>query len=229
VRSLWIVLIALTVGTALSLARPNATFAAAYETGAYHIVSPMGGVARYVTSPPQFHDGCEPYTSSYYDSPKFDDGSCSPGLSPTSGQWALDMQGSDNDFVYIDINPGAIDGVQAGTTYRIVAGTQGSWGGVNGGYQYFGIHTWNPSILVWENYAWIALGHIDNMVYTSGAVIAGPTTSRATVIIGQIAPQGTWAEHLHVEVSNNFAAHTTHDRKTGMDRRILTTRYWGSL
>ena len=58
--------------------------------------------------------------------------------------------------------------------------------------------------LTMGNYAWILLGHIDNPVYSSGTVIIGPTTSRGTVYVAQVAPKDIWEEHVHMEISNNF-------------------------
>lgn len=81
--------------------------AATYETGAYAIISPLSQT-KYVTSPARYHDGCEPYTSTYWDSPNFDNISvCHPAA---SGDWAMDIAADQGAAVYVDVNPQAIDG-----------------------------------------------------------------------------------------------------------------------
>ena len=105
-------------------ASPPPVNAAPYQTGAYHIISPLSG-ERYVTSPPRFHNGCP--AEPLYDSISFDNGVCDPaGITP--GHWSMDLQIPEDSPVFIDIQPGAIDGVAAGSTYRVVAGDVHDWG-----------------------------------------------------------------------------------------------------
>ena len=127
--------------------------------GSYKVFSPLNST-KTVTSPPRYHDGCEPYTTHFSDSPNFDNPSvCVGGVSP-AGDWAMDISQPYNGAVYIDVEPGSIDGFSAGSTFRVVAGTQSQWdGSSNGDYQYFGVHVLNPNNSQWENYAWILIGH----------------------------------------------------------------------
>jgi len=198
-KALRLGLTAIAVAVATGLSRDEAS-AAAYETGAYKVYSPLG-TERWVNSPSRFHNGCEPYTTYYTDAPQFDTGACGPAA---GGQWSMDIQAADNHAAFIDVAPGSIDGLAAGSTYRVVAGDTGSWGGSNGGYQYFGIHTWNPNSGIWENYAWILLGHIDTFQFSSGSTVISSTTNRGTVIVAYVAPEGIWQEHLHFETTNYF-------------------------
>jgi hypothetical protein len=184
---------------ALALGSYDHVANAAYETGVYTIVSPVGP-SVYVTSPPRYHDGCEPYTSSYYDSSAFDT-SC---RSAAGGDWSMDMgDGTVGDNVYLEVQPQAIDGFPAGGLYEVVAGDVYHWdSSANGSYQYFGIHTWNPNTSSWENFAWVVLGHINSFQYSINQVVVQPTTGSSTTYVAKIAPQGTWHVHLHVEMYN---------------------------
>lgn len=190
---------------AVSLGDPHhmpGTSQAAWEQGTYAVRSPVAPDST-VTSPPRYHNQCSPYTS-YFDSPYFDNASvCHPaGITP--GQWDMDIGAPVGANVYIDINPAAIDGFPAGSLYRVVAGATHHWDySANGTYQYFGIHTWDSTIGVWENFAWILVGHINQQQYTTlNQVIAGPTTGHASLVVAKVAPKGSWDPHTHLEVSN---------------------------
>lgn len=179
---------------------PVQTASASHTAGAVRVYAPFGG-SIYVTSPSRFHDGCPPYTTDYYDSPKFDDGTCSRGVPPAS-DWAIDFGVSYGANVYIDIEPGTIDGNYGLGIYRVVAGDVAQWDtSANGKYQYFGIQAQTGSG-DWENYAWIVLGHIDPKFLSPGTVIAGPSSARATVAVGTVAAKGTWEVHVHQEFYN---------------------------
>lgn len=173
---------------------------ASHTTGALRVYAPFGG-SWWVSSPSKFHDGCSPYTENYYDTYKFDDGSC---YAASYGDWAIDFAGgSVGDNVYIDVEPGTIDGNYGLGIYRVVAGDISQWDqSANGKYQYFGIHV-QTATGAWENFAWMLLGHIDNFSYpTPGTVIAGPTSGRITVAVGKVAPLGSWPVHIHQELYN---------------------------
>jgi hypothetical protein len=179
---------------------PVAPAHASHTAGALRVYAPFGG-SWWVTSPSRFHDGCEPYTSSYFDTPKFDGSTCVAG---TSGDWAIDFAGGAvGANAYVDVEPGTIDGNYGLSIYRVVAGDILQWdSSANGKYQYFGIHV-QTSTGSWENYAWILLGHVDNFNYpTPGTVIAGPTSGRSTVAVAKVAPAGTWPVHIHEEFFN---------------------------
>lgn len=178
--------------------------AASHTVGALRVYAPVAGSNWKVSSPSRFHDGCEPYTTSYYDSPNFDNGTCGPGVLGWDVDWSIDFAGGGvGANVYIDVQPGTIDGNFGLSTYRVVAGGIYQWdSSLNGKYQYFGIHV-QTSGGSWENYAWIVLGHIDNFSYpTEDTIVAGPTTSRSTVVVAKMAPKGTWDPHVHQEFYN---------------------------
>jgi hypothetical protein len=183
-----------------------------YHTGTYAVWSPGAGSFG-VTSPPRYHNGCEPYTSSYFDSPNFDNPAvCGPAAtaignsgSTQGGHWSMDVAIFAGQPVYVDVDPFAVDGFPAGGTYRVVSGGIYTWSGSgNNQYQVFGIHVYNSFLQVWENYGWVVLGHI-NPLYGSGVVLCGPTTSRCTTYVGTVATAGTWPAHVHMEVANNVA------------------------
>lgn len=188
---------ALVLATTLVADRDNRALAT--EFGTYSLLSPLSSTI-WVTSTPRYHDGCEPYTSNYWDTPKFDDGTCH---SAASGDFAMDFGASQDAYVYIDVNPAALDGFPAGGQYRIVAGDVVQWdSSANGKYQIFGIHV-PDGAGGWMNYGWIVVGHINRFIYASGTVIAGPTTGHSVVAVAQVAPAGTWPVHLHFETYTN--------------------------
>lgn len=176
------------------------TARASHTAGALRVYAPFGGLWT-VTSPSRYHNGCPPDTTTHFDSVKFDNGSCTPAA---SGDWSIDFaDGIAGSAVYIDVEPGTIDGNYGLSVYRVVAGDIQQWNtSANGKYQYFGIHVQTPSG-TWENFAWILLGHINNNYYlTPGTVIAGPTSGRTVTTVAQVAPAGSWPVHVHQEFYN---------------------------
>ena len=121
---------------------------------------------------------------------------------PVASDWAVDFGAPQGANVFIDVEPGTIDGNYGLGIYRVVAGDIAQWdSSANGKYQYFGIHV-QTSYGVWENFAWIVLGHLDPAYTTPGTVIAGPTSGRATVAVGAVAAKGSWFPHIHQEFYN---------------------------
>lgn len=177
---------------------------ASHAAGTYAVVSPLG-ISATVSSPPRWHDGCI-YSTSYVDTVHFDDGTCGHATN-VDEQWAIDLvdpNGASGHNVYIEINPKAFEQFATGSTYRVVAGDSDNWnGGVgNDQYQYFGIQVWNSVSSTWENYAWVVLGHIDNLQYSSGTTICGSRTTSCVAYVGKIAAGGTYPAHLHMGVRN---------------------------
>jgi hypothetical protein len=202
-KTLAVVVLSIIAGLGGGGGLPAPTVDATHTTRTYVLESPLG-VTAWVSSPPRFHNQCA-YTA-YVDDPHFDDGTCK-GASNVNGNWSIDLwiSSTSGQLVYLDINPQAIDGFSAGGTYRVVAGDSNNWNGGTGNdqYQYFGIHSWNFTTGAWENYAWIVLGHIDTLQYSSGSIICDTRTTPCTAYVAKIAPGPTpYPTHLHMEVKN---------------------------
>ncbi len=178
---------------------------AGHTTAAVRVYSPVSGT-WWVSSPPRLHNGCEPYTSDYVDSPWFDvvypDGPCRSAV-PVTADWAIDLNGgAAGDVVFIDIEPGTIDSNFGGGIYKVMAGDIGQWdNSANGQYQFFGVQV-QTSTGVWENYAWIRLGHVNNFRFAPGALVAGPSSGRMTKIVANVAPKGLYEVHVHQDFYN---------------------------
>ena len=173
------------------------------QNGTYVVISPRSSSA-WITSPGRFHDGVSCSDWEKYDSPQFDDGTCiKAGL--ISGDWAMDINGSDNNSVWIDINPAGIDGQGAGGYYRVIAGPTGTWDSncTNGGFQTFYVQT-KTSQGQWELNAEITLGHIDTLQYSETSTVISDINGRDNAVIGYVAPTeaGCWGEHVHIQVYN---------------------------
>jgi len=184
--------------------RPRTAYAD-HTVGAVRVYSPASGT-WWVTSPPRLHNGCDPYTTYYVDSPMFDvDPDVGPcrSAAPVKADWAIDIYGMPaGTSAWIDIEPGTIDGNYGGGIYRVVAGEIGQWdSSANGKYQFFGIQV-QTSPGVWENYAWIRLGHINNFRFNPGTVVAGPSSGRMMNVVAEVAPLGNYAVHVHQDFYN---------------------------
>lgn len=108
--------------------------------------------------------------------------------------------------VFIDIAPGTIDGNFGSVIYRGKAGPISNFAskaGCTAGtsdntqYQKFIIQAQNGSI--WEDFPFIIAAHVDNLSYpVNGTIIAGPTSSRSTVIVATVdSTTCSWPAHLH--------------------------------
>ena len=120
--------------------------------------------------------------------------------------------GVGGDYVFIDIAPGTIDGNFGSVVYRVKAGPISNFAskaGCTAGatdntqYQKFIIQAQNGS--VWEDFSFIIVAHVDNLSYpVNGTIIAGPTSSRSTVIVATVdSTTCSWPAHLHWEGFSN--------------------------
>jgi hypothetical protein len=185
----------------LAITASPGTANAVDDDGTFVLISPRSSTA-YVTSPGRFHNGCT--AEEDYDSPDFDNGTCS-AAGGSDGDFSLDIAGSADSAIWIDIDPESIDGQSSGGTWRLVAGAISSWNAncSNGGYQTFYLQTKNLSNQ-WENNAKITMGHGDTWQFDEDEVAIGETSSRDNVIVGYIAPDDDdcWPEHIHGQVWN---------------------------
>jgi hypothetical protein len=120
---------------------------------------------------------------------------------PVGADWSIDIDASEDDAVWIEIAPQAIDGGAAGGLYRVKAGAiydfRPSQTCSNDKYQYFGVHTYNSGTGLWENFAWFILGHMDE---------------NGVALVGRVAPGGTcWGSHVHMEGYNYSYYSRTYD------------------
>lgn len=186
----------------LMLPHPS-TASAVYETGTYLVRSPVDKT-RFVTTPGRYHNGPN-CPVELFDSPRFDSPDCTHAGIPQGTlppDWSIDVHAEAGEYAYIDIYPLAQDGHPAGGLYRVVAGDIFEWDSTTTGkYQYFGIHTWNPEISAWENYAWVRLGHINSFT-PPGATVISPTTEPAWAAVGRVAPAGGYLAHVHMDFFN---------------------------
>lgn len=197
---------------------------ASHESGTFALYSPLGGADDYVSSPSRYHndnpDDSGTCPTAKWDHPDFDGPTgqpCRSAVTPdgTAGDWSIDIDAAEDDTVYIEINPQAIDGGSAAGTYRVIAGSvldfRPGVSCANDQYQYFGIHAYNSSTATWENYAWVVLGHIDS-TYADGATVIASTTSHVAQSVGTIAAGSScWDDHLHMEAYNYSNWSRTYD------------------